>query len=118
MQLLALFLLIPFLMCGQGEGDKEESLFIALYTVGEKWDVEKSPNEQAYFKDHSAFLKKLRDEGSITMGARYSDTGMIILKAADLESAKKLLTSDLAIQNNLFSVEIHPFAPFYKGCIE
>ncbi|AWX44298.1 hypothetical protein HME9304_01298 [Flagellimonas maritima] len=95
-----------------------EKHFVALYTVGESWDVEKQPNEQSYFKEHSAFLSQLRKEKNIVIGARYSDTGMLVLKAKDLETVKELLHQDIAIQHKLFNVIIHPFNPFYKGCIE
>ncbi|UJH66047.1 YciI family protein [Allomuricauda sp. SCSIO 65647] len=118
MRLLFLFLLVPMLVTGQETDDKKESLFVVLYTVGENWNTEKSPNEQPYFKDHSAFLKKLRNDTIITLGARYADTGMIVLKAPNLDAAKKLVNSDIAVQHHLFNVEVHAFAPFYKGCIE
>ncbi|UII77889.1 hypothetical protein LV716_08990 [Flagellimonas sp. HMM57] len=95
-----------------------EKHFIALYTVGEGWDMEKQPAEQPYFKEHSAFLSQLRKEKNIVIGARYSDTGMLVLKAKDLETVKKLLNQDIAIQNKLFNLIIHPFTPFYKGCVE
>ena len=117
MRHLVLLLLLPFLMNGQ-EDEKSKSHFVALYTVGSLWDMEKEPNEQAYFEEHSAFLSKLRKENTIVMGARYSDTGMIVLQAADLEAAKTLLFEDVALQNQLFNVEVHPFHVFYKGCLD
>ncbi|MEM7485910.1 MAG: hypothetical protein AAF348_11945 [Bacteroidota bacterium] len=95
-----------------------ENHFVALYTLGDSWDMEKQPEEQSYFKEHSAFLSKLRKEKKILIGARYSDTGMLVLKAKDLEAIKELLHQDIAIQNKLFNLIIHPFSPFYKGCIE
>lgn len=76
------------------------------------------PNDQPYFKEHSAFLAKLRKENTIVIGARYSDTGMIVFQAMDLESAKNLLLEDVALQKQLFNVEVHPFNAFSKGCIE
>lgn len=113
-----LFFLAPFLMFGQEPTQKEEPLFVALYTIGEAWDTQKSPAQQQYFNEHSTFLQQLRADGTITMGARYADTGMIIFKALDLDNAKKLLNADSAIQNRLFNVAVHAFAPFYKGCID
>lgn len=111
------FLLVPFFLHAQ-ENEAAKQNFVALYTVGSAWNMEKSPDDQLYFKEHSAFLSKLRKENTIIMGARYSDTGMIVFEASDLESAKNLLHEDIAIQNNLFQVVVHPFHPFYKGCIE
>ena len=115
---LLFFLLIPFLILGQETTEKEKQLFIGLYTVGETWDSSKTPNEQHYFKEHATFLQRLRKDSTITIGARYAETGMIVFKAIDLEAAKRMLRSDSAIKNKLFNVEVHEFAPFYKGCIE
>lgn len=117
MKAIILLLLFPFLMLGQ-ESEKEKSHFVALYTVGSLWDMDKAPNDQLYFKEHSAFLSKLRKENTIIMGARYSDTGMIVLEATDLDTAKNLLQQDVALQNQLFKVEVHPFNVFYKGCFD
>lgn len=113
-----LILLLPFVLLAQEPTVKEESLFVAFYTVGKNWDTEKSPNGQAFFKEHSAFLKRLRDTKVIVQGARYGDTGMVVFKASGQETAESLIHSDLAIQNQLFNVKIYAFAPFYKGCIE
>ncbi|MBO0321179.1 hypothetical protein J0X14_02645 [Muricauda sp. CAU 1633] len=117
MKTIALFLLLPIFINAQ-ESEVKKSHFVALYTVGSLWDMDKAPNDQPYFKEHSAFLSKLRKENAIVMGARYSDTGMIVLQAADLESAKSLLLEDVALKNQLFNVEVHPFNVFYKGCFD
>ncbi|NNE78132.1 MAG: hypothetical protein HKN31_13800 [Pricia sp.] len=115
--LIILFLSLPLLSFCQ-ENEQKESYFIALYTVGENWDSTKQPGEQTYFKEHSAHLNQLRKDSTIAMGARYDDTGMILIKATDLDSAKGILQNDLAIENKLFNLEIHSFSPFYKGCLE
>ena len=81
---------------------EDQSQFIALYTLGDNWDIEKQPQEQTYFKEHSAFLSKLRKSNRIILGARYSDTGMLVVKAKDLEAAEALLHQDVAIQHKLF----------------
>ena len=118
MRTLILLLLLPFVLYSQEDNVENDSYFIALYTLGETWDTEKPPQEQVYFKEHSAFLQQLRKAEQITVGARYAATGMLILKAKDLATAKDLLHSDVAVQNQLFNVEVQAFAPFYKGCIE
>ncbi|WP_420603736.1 YciI family protein [Flagellimonas sp.] len=117
MKLFLLLLLLPCFALSQ-ESTDQKSHFIALYTIGEGWDVEKKPHEQEYFKEHSSFLSKMRKEEKIVMGARYADTGMIIVLADNLEAAKNMLNQDVALQQKLFTVEIHQFNAFYKGCIE
>ncbi|WP_190810153.1 hypothetical protein [Flagellimonas sp. S3867] len=117
MKLFLLLLLLPFFVLSQDNAN-QKSTFIALYTIGELWDTEKKPHEQEYFNEHSKFLSNMRKEKKITMGARYSDTGMIIILADNLEAAKKMLYQDVALQQKLFTVEIHAFNAFYKGCLE
>ncbi|NJN42078.1 MAG: hypothetical protein HC811_07515 [Flammeovirgaceae bacterium] len=92
--------------------------YIVLYTLGENWDTSKQPQEQLYFKEHSSHLSELRKSKRIDMGGRYSDTGMILLKAKDETEAQNLITKDIAIQNKLFNAAVFPFNPFYKGCVE
>lgn len=119
MRTLVLLLLLPFVLYSQEDKEMEnDSYFIALYTLGETWDTEKQPQDQVYFKEHSAFLQQLRNAEQITVGARYAATGMLILRAKDLATVKDLLHSDVAVQNQLFNVEVQAFSPFYKGCIE
>jgi hypothetical protein len=92
--------------------------FVVLYTIGENWDTTKQTHEQLYFKKHSSHLVELRKNEIITIGGRYSDTGLIIIRATNEKEAHHLITKDVAIQNKLFKAEIFPFNPFYKGCIE
>ncbi len=58
-----------------------DSLFIVTYTAGSTWDPAKKPNEQPYFKEHSANLSSLRKSGSIKFGARYAEKGIIVIAA-------------------------------------
>ncbi len=119
-----LFLIIAFVFMSnmafpqETEAENELAYFVVLYTLGETWDVSKQPHEQTYFKDHSAHLSELRKTSKIVLGARYSDTGMIVLKVKDEEEAKDLIHQDPAIQNKMFKAEIFPYFPFYKGCLE
>lgn len=91
--------------------------YVVLYTIGQSWDTAKAYHEQAYFTEHSAYLSKLRKEKVIVMGARYSDTGMIVINAKNDRHASELVNADQAIRNKLFKAEVFLFEPFYKGCI-
>lgn len=97
---------------------KSSEYFIILYTVGENWDTTKQAYEQQYFQDHSTHLSKLRKEKKIEIGGRYSDTGMLLLKAHDESEAKKLVLNDVSVKNKTFKVEIFPINFFFKGCVE
>nr|WP_299343443.1 hypothetical protein [Allomuricauda sp.] len=113
-----LLFLFPLFVAAQEESKASQELFVALYTTGSSWDKEKSPGQQSYFKEHSAFLSGLRKDSVIVLGARYSDTGMLVLKAQSLQAATDLLQSDIAVKEKLFNVEVHTFNPFYKGCLD
>jgi uncharacterized protein YciI len=95
-----------------------DSLFVVIYTAGENWEKIKAANEQAYFKEHSSFLSKLRSDETIVIGGRFSDKGMIIIKADDYNSAVNIINSDRAVIVKTFNSEIYPINFFYNGCIE
>lgn len=92
-------------------------LFAVELRVGSRWEPAKQPHEQAYFREHSANLKRLRDDGQLVLGARYSDKGFLVLAAASEADAKTLLEADPSIQNEVFAFQIHPFNVFYSGCV-
>lgn len=96
----------------------KKMLFIAIFSLGPSWQTDKPAHEQAYFKEHSANLKKLRTEKKILVGARYSDKGMIIIAAANEQEARALVEPDPMVANKVFNLELHQFNPFYKGCID
>ena len=95
-----------------------DSLFMVTYTVGSSWDTSKQPNEQLYFKEHSANLSKLRKEGVIKVGARYADKGMIVISAESFATAKEIILSDIAVVNKLFVADIQKLNVIYEGCLE
>lgn len=98
--------------------EEKDQYFILIYSPGELWDSSKSPSEQQYFAEHSAHLRDLRNKERITIGGRYSDKGLIILKSKDETEAKEIAESDVSVQNKLFKVEIFLLNAFYKGCID
>lgn len=56
----------------------EPQLFAVEIKVGPKWDPAKSPQEQAFFREHSTNLRRLRDAGVLVMDARYADKGLVV----------------------------------------
>lgn len=95
----------------------QEPYFVVLYTTGEDWDSDKEFYEQDYANEHSTYLSELRQSKQITIGARYSDVGFILIRAKDATHAKAIVDKDPAILHHIFKVEIHPFSVFYDGCI-
>jgi uncharacterized protein YciI len=94
-----------------------ENLYAVEITVGSAWDQAKKPNEQAYFKEHSTNLQKLREQGRIVMGARYGDKGLVIVNAANEQDAHALMQQDPAMQNKTFTYQLHPMNVFYPGTV-
>jgi len=92
-------------------------LYAAVYKTGPKWDAAKPPGEQAFFKDHSAHLAKLRAAGTIVMGARYADVGLIVVSAASEADARKMFEVDPSVAAGTFAVDVHRFSVFYSGFV-
>jgi hypothetical protein len=96
----------------------KDSLYMVTYVTGPTWDHDKSPQDQAFFKEHSSRLSQLRKEGTIKFGARYGDKGIIVVMAANREKAKDLVNADQAVINKLFVADVQKLNIFYDGCLE
>jgi uncharacterized protein YciI len=92
-------------------------LYAAVYKTGPKWDAAKPPGEQASFKEHSAHLSKLRAAGTIVMGARYADVGLIVVSAPTEADARKIFEADPSVAAGTFAVDVHRFSVFYSGFV-
>jgi uncharacterized protein YciI len=85
--------------------------------IGANWDPAKAPQDQQFFREHSANLKLLRDAGSLVMGARYSDKGLVVLAAQDEASARAMMDQDPSIKAEVFKYQVYPFNVFYGGTL-
>ncbi len=100
------------------EQGAEAKLFAVEIKVGPGWDNAKTPNEQAYFKEHSANLKRLREEGHIVMGARYSDIGLLIISAETKEAVETMMEQDPSMTAQTFVFAVHEINVFYPGHVQ
>ena len=91
---------------------------VAIFTTGPAWDQSKPPNEQKGFKEHSENLRRLRSEKKIVLGARYSDKGLILLDAQSVEEARALFAADPTLKEKVFVLDVYPWNPLFKGCVE
>ncbi|MDH3647022.1 MAG: YciI family protein [Gammaproteobacteria bacterium] len=98
--------------------EPELRLFAVEIKVGPNWDSSKSPNEQAFFEEHSSNLKHLREAGHIVMGARYSDIGLIIFSARSAEAVEALMSQDPSMTAGTFKYEVHALNVFYPGLVQ
>ena len=94
------------------------SLFALEIKTGPNWNNAKQPHEQEFFREHSANLKGLRDQGILVLGARYSDKGLVVLQAASAEVAHTMMKQDPSIQAKVFAYELHEFSVFYGGSVQ
>jgi hypothetical protein len=93
----------------------EERLYAVRFTTGPSWDASKPPHEQAHFADHSANLARLRRAGMLLLGARYGDTGLVVLRAVDEAAVRTELASDPTIAAGVFAIQVDRFQPFFHG---
>jgi uncharacterized protein YciI len=96
----------------------EPRLFAVEIRTGPAWDAAKPPQEQAHFRDHSRHLNRLREQGSIVLGARYGDKGLIVLSAASEAEAHALMQPDPSMQAKVFVYELFEFNVFYGGAVQ
>lgn len=101
-----------------GAAKAELELFAVEIKVGPNWDSSKAPNEQVFFREHSANLKRLRDEGHIVMGARYSDIGLVVFSARSKGEVRGRMDSDPSMTAGTFVYEVHAFNVFYSGMVQ
>lgn len=100
------------------EAQTTDSVYIVTYTTGKAWNNAIKAHEQPYFKEHSTHLSNLRKNGVIQLGVRDREHGILFIYANNLGHAKELIESDVAIVNQLFSVEVEKANVFYPGCVE
>jgi len=92
-------------------------VFAIVFRTGPAWDKSKPPNEQPFFADHSKNLRDLKAQGRILVGGRFSDQGLVLVRAASALEARELVERDPSVKNGTFQAEVHPFYPFMPGCV-
>jgi uncharacterized protein YciI len=85
--------------------------------TGPRWEATKPPQEQAGFREHSAHLRTLRQQGHIAMGARYGEVGLIVVRAAHAAEARALFDADPTVQQQVFAIAVHEMGVFYPGWV-
>ncbi|MEY2689101.1 MAG: hypothetical protein RL375_3299 [Pseudomonadota bacterium] len=100
---------------GAASTTSELPLFAVEIKVGPRWDHTRPPQEQLFFKEHSANLRRLRDLGLLVMGARYSDKGLVVVAAATMADVRAQMDEDPSMSAGTFVYEVHPLNVFYAG---
>ena len=113
------FVFVSFVFCPASYGDEPpvEKTFILHFTTGEAWLPDTPFSEQLHSAGHGRNLRRLRDEGIILIGARYSDKGLLILRGTETDLRAEI-DKDPMVQAGAFEYELFELALFYKGCVE
>ncbi len=90
-------------------------LYAIRLTIGPAWDTAKSPNEQAGMKEHSANIARLRRDGVLVFGARFGDTGLLVLRVPDETAARAQFADDPSIATGVFKAQVDIYSPFAHG---
>ena len=102
---------------GPAAASADSPVFAVEITTGPKWDTSKPADQQPHFREHSANLRQLREQGVLVLGARYSEKGFLILAAPSVEAARAMLDRDPSIAAGVFSYEVHEMSVFYPGTV-
>ncbi len=121
----ASLLLVPIVSRGQaGTADSApipdgtNRLYAIEIKVGPKWVASKAAHEQEFFREHSANLRALREQGSLVFGARYGDKGLVVLSVQSEAVARALVEQDPSIKHGTFSYDLYEFSVFYGGTVQ
>ncbi len=90
-------------------------LFAVTFTTGPKWDPAKPPQDQAFFKEHSANLARLRTENISVLGGRYGDKGLLLVRATDAAAVRAQLARDPSLAAGTFVATVEEYLPFQHG---
>jgi uncharacterized protein YciI len=90
-------------------------LFAVEIQTGPGWDPAKPPQDQAFFKEHSAHLKQMRDAGRIRAGARYGDKGLVVVVANNEAEARSWIEADPSMRAGTFRFNLSEMRVFYPG---
>jgi uncharacterized protein YciI len=85
-------------------------MFIAIYSQGPAWNVQKPFKEQQGITDHLQYLQGLFDAKTLLIGGAFKDSinGMGIMKTDDLAEAQGIVEHDPIILNHVMQAAVHP----------
>jgi uncharacterized protein YciI len=93
-------------------------LVLVQYSLGPQWRAGVAPGEQLHFREHSANLRRLQQEGRLVFGARTAEKGVVVLRAESEATARAEIERDPAVQAGVFTTEISELRPWFAGCMD
>lgn len=88
-----------------------EFLFLLEPERDNYFETGATDSEQVRFAEHFEYLKRLLSEGTLRFAGRCTDgaPGIVVLRAKDLDEAKKLLDGDPAVAAGVMYGSVRPF---------
>lgn len=97
---------------------EDARLFAVRFQPGPGWDQSRAPGAQAGFAAHSANLQRLAREGTIVLGGRFAELGLVVIKSRDLDTARALFADDPAVAAKVFDIRIDTWSTIFDGCVK
>src|SRR5436190_3898389 len=93
----------------------DAQVYVFLYRAGPSWKAGRPMGEQN-LGAHAAYIKKLLDDGRLFAGGPTgADTGLAIVRAANLEEAQTMLSADPAITTGVFIADLRRWTPAFDS---
>ncbi len=91
--------------------ERPESIFAVIHSPGEAWEAEVPFRDQPLVMLHVRYMMELLEQGTLVVGGPFLDDsgGMAVLRADDIEAARKLAAADPSVEAGLLSFELRPW---------
>lgn len=108
-----IILLCIFSFSSMAKNTDDEKLYIVHFEIGPSWNHSLEPKEQISFQEHSHNMNRLRKVNIIIFGARYTNVGIIIIKAQSLKLARTIIANDPGVKARIFDYRVEELNVFY-----
>lgn len=87
----------------------QDEAFVVLLNKGEKWNKDATFEQQA--ADHIKYYARLEEDGGVLLGGPFTDESgaMVIVRAANLEEARKIAEGDPCVRAGILAVQVRPW---------
>ena len=77
----------------------------------EGFKTEQTEEEQSIMAEHFGYLKRLFDDGKLTLAGPALDTtfGIVVFEAEGEDAATEIMNSDPAVIHGVMNATVHPF---------
>ena len=93
------------------QAPRPENIFAIIHAPGEAWEEGVPFREQPLVMLHVQYMMGLLEAGSLVVGGPFLDDsgGMAVVRASDLEAARKLASEDPSVGAGLLTFQLKPW---------